>query len=48
MRNAVVGSLFFMLLIVGLFIGILVDRLELFGFLSLLIGLGIVLLFRKR
>ncbi|MCF3944284.1 hypothetical protein [Oceanobacillus alkalisoli] len=48
MRHEIVGSLFFILLILGLLIGIAVNKIELFGFLGLLCGLGVVLLFRKK
>ncbi|MCM3740379.1 hypothetical protein M3210_08860 [Oceanobacillus luteolus] len=48
MRNEIIGSIFFILLILGLLIGMLFDRVELFGFLGLMLGLGVVLLFRKK
>lgn len=48
MRNEVVGAVLFLLLIIGIIAGILFNRLELFGFISLSVGLGIVLIFRRK
>ncbi|GGN55758.1 MULTISPECIES: hypothetical protein [Oceanobacillus] len=48
MRYEIIGSLFFILLFLGVFVGIIFNKVELFGFLGLLLGLGVVFLFRKR
>ena len=48
MRNEVIGALFFVLLMFGLLVGILFDQVEVFGFISLFIALGIILFFRKN
>lgn len=48
MRNEIVGSMFFILLTLGLLVGTVLNRVDLFGFIGLLLGLGVVFLFRKK
>lgn len=48
MRNEIVGFLFFLFLIAGIFLGLLLEQVHFFGVLGLGCGLEVVLLFRRR
>ena len=48
MKNEVIGGLFFCFLILGLVFGHYFGKVEIFGVIGLGLGLGIVLVFRKK
>ncbi|MHA6253324.1 hypothetical protein [Oceanobacillus sp. CAU 1775] len=48
MKNEIVGFLFFVFLITGIILGLLLEQVHFFGVLGLGCGLVVVFLFRKR
>lgn len=48
MKNEILGFLLFFLLIIGATVGLYFDQLHFYGVLGLALGLGIILIFRKK
>jgi hypothetical protein len=48
MRNTVIGAIFFMILILSVVLGFLLDNIQTIASLGFLLGLGTVLIFRRR